>query len=132
MWVRIDPKFLIEFAVIAEERSFVRAARRLRVAQPWLSAGLGKLERIIGFHLLDRTTCSVAFADRGAALLPVAGEMARLAEKANQLLLQLGRQERRILRIGAAASTKEIHHRHELLNDFAMSLTDCSLKLESA
>ena len=130
--MRVDPKLIIEFAVIAEERSFVRAALRLRVAQPWLSARLGKLERMVGFRLLDRTTRSVALTERGAALLPVAKDLSRLAREADELLAQLGRHERGILRIGAAPSTKVIRHRHELLNDFALAQTNFSLELESA
>lgn len=130
--MRIDPKLMIEFSAIAQERSFVRAAQQLRVGQPWLSARLSKLESLLGFRLLDRTTRSVALTERGAAFLPVAAEMARLSQAADCLSLQLGRSERRVLRIGAAPSTKVIRHRHELLNDFALVHTDVNLELESA
>ncbi|MEJ7926727.1 LysR family transcriptional regulator [Sphingobium sp. AN641] len=123
---------MIEFAAIAQERSFVRASQRLRVGQPWLSARLAKLENILGFRLLHRTTRSVTLTERGAAFLPVAEEMARLSQTADRLSLQLGRRERRVLRIGAAPSTKTSRHRHELLNDFALAHTDVSLELESA
>ncbi len=130
--MRVDPRLMIEFAAIARERSFVRAAQQLRVAQPWLSARLSKLESIVGFRLLERTTRSVSLTERGAAFLPVAEEMARLSQAADRLSLELGRRERRVLRIGAAPSTKVIRHRHELLNDFALAHSDISLELESA
>ena len=130
--MRVDPKLMIEFAAIAQERSFIRAAQRLQVAQPWLSARLAKLENMLGFRLLDRTTRSVTLTERGAAFLPVAEEMARLSQAADRLSLQLGRRARRTLRIGAAPSTKIIRHRHELLNDFVLAHTDISLELESA
>lgn len=102
------------------------------MAQPWLSARLNKLETIFGFRLLDRTTRSVTLTERGAAILPVAEELARLSQVADRLALQLERQKRRVLRIGAAPSTKVIRHRHELLNDFALAHTEYSLELESA
>lgn len=130
--MRIDPKLIIEFAAIAQERSFIRASQRLRVGQPWLSARLNKLENILGFRLLHRTTRSVTLTEMGAAFLPVAEQMARLSQTADQLSLQLGRRERHVLRIGAAPSTKIIRHRHEMLNDFVLTHTNVSLELESA
>lgn len=130
--MRVDPRLMIEFAAIAQERSFIRAAQRLQVAQPWLSARLAKLENMLGFRLLDRTTRSVTLTERGAAFLPVAEEMARLSQAADRLSLQLGRRARRVLRIGAAPSTKIIQHRHELLNDFVLAHPDISLELEIA
>lgn len=130
--MRLDPKLIIEFAAIAQERSFIRASERLRVAQPWLSARLGKLETMLGFRLLERTTRRVTLTDRGAAFLPVAEEMARLSQAADRLSLQLSRRHRHVLRIGAAPSTKVVRLRHELLNDFAASRTDISVELESA
>lgn len=130
--MRIDPKLIIEFAAIAQERSFVRAAQRLRVGQPWLSARLAKLEKILGFPLLHRTTRSVTLTERGAAFLPIAEEMAHLSQTADRLSFQLNRRERRVLRIGAAPSTKVIRHRHELLHDFVVAHHDISLELESA
>ena len=89
--IRLDPKLMIAFAVIAQERSFTRAAERLRVAQPWLSARFAKLESLLGFRLLDRTTRSVTLTDRGATLLPVAEEMLRVSQQADRLSLQIGR-----------------------------------------
>ena len=114
--IRLDPKLMIAFAVIAQERSFTRAAERLRVAQPWLSARFAKLESLLGFRLLDRTTRSVTLTDRGATLLPVAEEMLRVSQQADRLSLQIGRTERQVLRIGAAPYTKVIRRRHELLS----------------
>jgi DNA-binding transcriptional LysR family regulator len=130
--VLIDPKLIIEFAAVAQERSFIRAAQRLRVAQPWLSARIAKLERILGFRLLERTTRSVALTARGAAFLPIAEEMTRISEVADRMGRQLERRERRVLRIGAAPYTRIISERHEMLNDFASAQTDISIELETA
>ncbi len=130
--MRLDPRLIISFAVIAQERSFTRAAARLHVAQPWLSARIAKLEATLGFRLFHRTTRSVILTERGTALLPLAEEMLRLSHETDRVSLQLCRRETGVLRIGAAPSTKVISHRHELLNDFALIRSDITLELESA
>ncbi|WP_214469838.1 LysR family transcriptional regulator [Mesorhizobium sp. dw_380] len=56
------------FAAIVEERSFVRAAARLRVSPPALSQSIRQLEARIGVRLLNRTTRSVSPTAAGDAL----------------------------------------------------------------
>lgn len=131
MRVKVDPRLIIDFAVIAEEGSFTRASHRLGVAQPWLSARLGKLEDVLGFRLLDRTTRSVSLTHRGKEFLDVARDMMRVSAAADRLALQLGRSSRTILRVGAAPYTKVIHSRHDLLDNFAAARPDISIELET-
>jgi len=57
------------FAVIAEERSFTRAATRLGLSQSALSHAMRRLEAKLGLQLLTRTTRSVAPTDAGERLL---------------------------------------------------------------
>lgn len=56
------------FAAIVEERSFVRAAARLRVSPPALSQSVRQLEARIGIRLLNRTTRSVSPTGAGETL----------------------------------------------------------------
>jgi DNA-binding transcriptional LysR family regulator len=56
------------FAAIVEERSFVRAAARLRVSPPALSQSIRQLEARIGVRLLNRTTRSVSPTAAGETL----------------------------------------------------------------
>ncbi|ESX93350.1 LysR family transcriptional regulator [Mesorhizobium sp. LNJC403B00] len=56
------------FAAIVEERSFVRAAARLRVSPPALSQSIRQLEARIGIRLLNRTTRSVSPTGAGETL----------------------------------------------------------------
>lgn len=129
--MRVDPRLVIEFAAIAEEGSFTRAAQRLRVAQPWLSARLHKLEDMLGFRLLERTTRSVSLTDRGAQFLPAAQSVAEAAAAAERLSLQLRRASKSVLRIGAAPYTKIIRQRRELIDGFASAHANVHLELET-
>src|SRR5580658_17830 len=60
---------LSTFAMVAEERSFTRAAARLGVSQSALSHSMRGLEKRLGIQLLARTTRSVSPTAAGAALL---------------------------------------------------------------
>lgn len=129
--MRIDPKLVIDFVTIAEEGSFTRAAQRLRVAQPWLSARLQKLEDLLGFRLLDRTTRNVSLTERGADFLASARLLADASATVDRVALQLKRGNRGLLRIGAAPYTKIIRQRRVLLDGFARAHPSISLELET-
>ncbi len=60
------------FVAVAEEGSFTRAAARVHVAQPGVSAQIRRLEREFGQPLLDRSGRTVRLTDVGAAVLPYA------------------------------------------------------------
>jgi DNA-binding transcriptional LysR family regulator len=60
---------LAAFAIVAEERSFTRAAARLGVSQSALSHSMRGLEKRLGLQLLARTTRSVSPTAAGTALL---------------------------------------------------------------
>lgn len=61
---------LAYFVAVAEEGSFTRAAERMHVAQPGVSAQIRRLERELGQPLLDRSGRTVRLTDVGAAALP--------------------------------------------------------------
>lgn len=60
---------LAAFAIVAEERSFTRAAARLGVTQSALSHRMSGLEKRLGVQLLARTTRSVTATTLGDSLL---------------------------------------------------------------
>ncbi len=62
---------LLSFQVVAEARSFTRAAARLGVSQSALSHAMRELEARLGVRLLARTTRSVAPTEAGERLLRV-------------------------------------------------------------
>jgi len=57
------------FLVVAEERSFTKAARRLEVSASALSHSLRRLEERVGVRLLARTTRSVTPTEAGEQLI---------------------------------------------------------------
>ncbi|MER7540534.1 LysR family transcriptional regulator [Streptomyces sp. NPDC097704] len=60
------------FVTVVEEGGFTRAAARLHLAQPGLSAQVRKLEKELGQPLLDRSNRSVTPTEVGRAVLPYA------------------------------------------------------------
>jgi DNA-binding transcriptional LysR family regulator len=66
---------LAAFVVVAEERSFTKAAKRLGMAQSALSQIVRRIEERLGLRLLSRTTRSVAPTDAGERLLATLGSM---------------------------------------------------------
>jgi len=63
----------LEYLVgVAEEASSTKAAARMHVAQPGVSAQIRRLEREIGHVLFDRSGRAVRLTDGGAAIVPLA------------------------------------------------------------
>jgi DNA-binding transcriptional LysR family regulator len=90
--MRNDLGELAAFAVVAEERSFTRAAARLGLSQSALSHAMRGLERRLGLQLLARTTRSVSPTATGAALLE---DLAPALERIEQSLAEARKRRER-------------------------------------
>ena len=66
---KTDFNQLTWFQVVAEERSFTKAAAKIGVAQSTLSHTIKQLEARMGIRLLTRTTRNVALTDADERLL---------------------------------------------------------------
>jgi len=80
-----DLNALSTFLVVAEERSFTRAARRQRVSPSAVSHAMRALEEELGVRLLARTTRSVSLTEAGEQLYgrlrPAFAEMGETLEE---------------------------------------------------
>jgi len=65
----MDLRHLRYFQAVAEELSYARAARRLRIAQPALSRAIKEMETNLGVEVLERSRHHVALTPAGAVLL---------------------------------------------------------------
>ena len=86
---REDWGSLAAFAVVAEERSFTRAAARLGVSPSALSHTMRRLEEKLGVRLLARSTRSVSTTQAGERLLarlnPAISEISSAVEQLGEL-----------------------------------------------
>ena len=74
------------FATVAAERSFSRAARKLRRTQPAVSQAIRRLEQMTGETLVDRSLRDGTLTDAGELLLDYAARLLRLTEEAASAL----------------------------------------------
>lgn len=84
----MDLRHLRYFQAVAEELSFSKAARRLRIAQPALSRAVQELEQDLGTRLIDRNRRTVALTQAGTVLL---GETAVVLERLDESLRRVKR-----------------------------------------
>jgi len=70
-----DLRQLRQFAVLAEECHFGRAAARLAMTQPPLTQAIQRLEAALGARLFERTQRRVALSPAGEVLLPLARKL---------------------------------------------------------
>jgi DNA-binding transcriptional LysR family regulator len=128
--MKLDPRTVIQFSVIADEASFTKAAKQLRVAQPWLSARIRKLEQQLGFPLLSRNTRNVALTERGAEFLQAARSVTTAMQATEALASQLQRHDERRLRIGVTPSSGQIHIRRELIDRYTREYRNVVVELD--
>ncbi len=105
------------FVAVVEEGSFTRAAERVHVAQPGVSAQIRRLERELGHDLLDRSGRAVTLTDVGAAVLPLARAALRSVESARRTVEELAGLVRGVVRVGMVVSCG-IMDLPELLSEF--------------
>ena len=123
----IELRLLRAFTVLAEELNFGRAAERLHMTQPALSAQIRQLEHRLDLMLFERSTRRVGLTSKGAALLAPARDLLNESRRFGTLAAQLrGRPQRRLV-FGAALYTFGIPERDTLLEAFFLRHPDVPL-----
>ncbi len=105
----MELRHLKYFVAIAEELSFSRAAARVRVAQPALSAQIKTLEDELGVQLLERHSRGVALTEVGKVFLREARAAIQQAERATASAQEAARGLIGELRIGSITSFTNDH-----------------------
>lgn len=100
----MDFRKLRYFSVLAEEKHFGRAARRLSLSQPPLSLAVKQLEAEIGAKLFERDSRNVSLTPAGEALKQEALFLLRRAEEARLLVKAVSEGKGARLRVGFGGS----------------------------
>lgn len=128
--MKLDLRSLLHFAVVAESGSFTLAAKRLDIAQPWLSQRIRALEARLGFPLFIRAGRTIELTSEGAKLYALAGRLPSLAREIGDLADELSVASRRSLRIGAPPYANRIAVVNDLLGELGTMYRDASIALE--
>lgn len=104
----MELRHLRYFVAVAEELNFRRAAERLRLAQPPLSAQIKSLEGELGVRLFERSTRSVRLTSAGRVLLDDARAVLAAANQAEQRAKQAEHGLVGTLRLGVIAPSANV------------------------
>lgn len=102
----VELRHLRYFIAVAEELNFSRAAERMHMAQPPLSAAIRQLERDLQVDLFIRTTREVRLTDAGRAFLQGARRTLADAERATEDAKRAAAGELGRLRLAYSWSTR--------------------------
>src|SRR6185369_11698823 len=89
------------FSTVAAERSFSRAARKLRRTQPAVSQAIRRLEQSAGERLIDRSSRDGTLTDARQLLLEYGERLLRLSDEAGSAVTALREVRKGRLLIGA-------------------------------
>lgn len=101
----MELRHLRYFTAVAEELNFTRAAERLGIKQPPLSAQIRQLEKELGTQLFRRRTRGVELTDAGKLLLEEAHTILKQVERAKTGVQRRARGEAGKLIVGSAGGT---------------------------
>jgi DNA-binding transcriptional LysR family regulator len=125
-------RWVVLFATVATEESFSRAAVRLNLAQPWLSAQIRKLELELGISLFRRSSSGIELTPEGRALLPFALQISEAAAKFRSLARTMDAQQLRFVRIGSHVPAYALANFLEINDTFSQLHPDYSLTIDQS
>jgi DNA-binding transcriptional LysR family regulator len=121
----MDLSALRTFLVVAEERSFSRAAAKVHRTQPAVSQAVKRLEDELGEQLFDRSSKSGTLTDAGRVLQNYGQRLIRLAEEAESAMRELRDLRRGRVLIGANEAA--IHTLLPLIARFRQRVPDIAV-----
>lgn len=115
---------------LAEERNMRRAAARLYISQPGLTAYINKLESYLGVKLFDRTKSPIQITEAGALYISKMKELQQSESVLRSQLMDMGN-HRRAFRIGIGM-TRGSQWLPVLLPAFQKLHPDVSVRIEES
>jgi len=126
--MRLNPRYLVVFCVVAELRSLSRAAEVLHLSQPAVSKTLKALEHAVRQPLYERTPQGITLTEAGKALLPYACAVSRSLAQATRFIEEKRQQRIPSLEVGLAWSLIP-RYQAQLLSWFQTQQARCELHL---
>jgi len=115
----LDIRLVRCFVTVANEHSFTRAAEKLRIAQPWLSVQVRRLEEQLGFQLFDRNrNRAVVMSAEAEIFLPLAQDYLVAAERAACGAQRIRDQSSVYLNLGAPDFSADMPTRTSIIEGF--------------
>lgn len=102
----MEIRLLRSFCVLAEEEHFNRAAQRLNLAQPSLTAQIKQLESDLDEKLFERNTRQVTLTDAGHILWEHAEQVLKQTQRARQAIQELRDLNRGSVTVGVVQTVK--------------------------
>jgi DNA-binding transcriptional LysR family regulator len=100
---KMDLHHMEAFLMIAQERSFRRAAEMLHITQPAISTRMSQLEKEVKVDLFHREGKSITLSKYGEVLLPYAKRLIALEMEASQSIEDLKKSDKTRLEIGTTS-----------------------------
>jgi DNA-binding transcriptional LysR family regulator len=129
--VNIDYRRLQAVLMVADELSFSRAALRLNISQPGLSAQVRGLEVELGFAIFDRSTRRVELTQTGRAFVAEAQRVVDATDRLRRFVRLARRQETTQLIVGTAIYTIDFPDRIQLLERLVEACPDLHVQIET-
>ena len=126
----LDIRLVCMFDAVARYRSFTRAAEELRIAQPWLSVQIRRLEDLLRFPLFERgRKQAVVLTPQAEAFWPSAQTFLRSRDVLMREVEQIRRQNMATLLLGAPEFSSDIVERPALLERFEARCPQIELEI---
>lgn len=111
---------------VYQEKSFSKAARKLYVSQPWLSATIKKAEQELGLSLFDRSTNPISLTEAGRYYIERVEQIMAIEAEMEERFKELQREANPELRIGTSMFFCT-YVLPALLNDFSLAHPEAAI-----
>ena len=111
---------------VYQEKSFSKAAKKLYVSQPWLSATIKKAEQELGLSLFDRSTNPISLTEAGRYYIERIEQIMAIEAEMEERFKELQREANPELRIGTSMFFCT-YVLPALLNDFSLAHPEAAI-----